>query len=246
MATFIKIIPVFLLLWALSKSKWKTYFYATIFTIFCLALPMLIRGINMGVQDLKDYYTAFLGPVANGRVEVGVENQGLSSALYKVFTVTDDGTKYGYFITELQPSMLNFISKGLLLLLLATYISVLIYSRFVRKEISALEISFTLLFTLLVTGVTWEYHFVSYGFVFTVLYAQFLHATKKGKYIFYVLLALAFINDIIGASTVGYPFFYKSCGYNFLTLLALILAIFQAWCIFSKNRNYPVITSFPS
>lgn len=245
-ATFIKIIPIFLLIWALSKSKWRNYIYAIGFVLICFSLPVVTRGIDRGVQDIKEYYETFLAPFKEGRVEVGIENQGLASALYKVFTVTDGGTKYGYFITELSLPTLKLITKVITLLLLLLYGAVLIYSKYIRKSVSLLEISFILLFTHLVSGVAWEYHFVSFGFVFTVLFAQFLNATKKERYIFYPLLFFAFVNDIIGSSTVGFAMYYKSCGYSLLTIMTFMVAIFQAWCFFSKRRNYPVINGFAS
>lgn len=242
-ATFIKIIPVFLLLWALTKTKLRGYLFAAVFALLCLGLPILMRGPAKGVNDIKEYVQTFLGPAVNGNVEVDVENQGIVSALYKVFTVNECATKYGYFIKELPAATLQIISRSLLVLCYAAYASVLFYSRFKWKAISALEVSFIMLFTLLVTSVSWEYHYVSMGFVFTILMAQYLSATKEQRSILYPLLGIVFIVDIIGASTVGFDLFYKSCGYSFVTLLALVMAVFHFYCLFSKSRNYPVFNT---
>src|SRR6185312_12270463 len=243
-ATFIKIIPVFILIWALSKSKFKNYIYAAGFALLCLGLPLVMRGIDTGVNDIKEYYETFLGPVSGGRVEVGVENQGLSSALYKVFTITPDGTKYNYFISELPVDTLKMISKIILLILFASYALLLGYAKFFRKTVSLLEISYIMLFTLLVSGIAWEYHFVSYGFVFTVLTAQYLNAPKNKRWPYYTLFFIALANDIIGSSTVGFAWYYKSCGYSFLTLMALFVAVFQYMCYFSREKNYPIMEAF--
>ncbi len=242
-ASFIKITPILILIWILSKSNWRIYLYTLLFAIACIILPLLMRGMDTGLTDIKEYYQTFLGPFMNGRVETGNENQGLNSALYKVFSPTPEGIQFGYFIKEIPASTLSIISKILTLTVLLVFTIVLGYARFIRKTISVLEISIVLLITLLISGVTWEYHFVSLSFVFAVLSAQFLNASSKEKPAFYILLLFALANAIIGSSTIGMLLYRKTCGFSFLTILALAIAVLQVYYFFKKDKNYLAISA---
>lgn len=226
-AVFIKIIPIFILIWVLSRSNYKSYLLAMLTTFACIALPLLMRGIHQGISDLQEYYITFLQPFQDGRVEPKLQNYGLSAALYKIFSFTENGDKYHYIITILPTSTINLIYKSLIILLLIAFVIILLCRRFTKTTPSLYEISFILLFTHLVSGITWEYHLVSLLFVIAVIALSYFNTTNKNKWIFYIIGFLLFFNLIIGGDTVGYYLYYKSCGGSLLTWLLLFLCAYN-------------------
>ncbi|HTA62087.1 MAG TPA: glycosyltransferase family 87 protein [Bacteroidia bacterium] len=226
-ATFIKIIPLFILIWILSKSNFKNYLRTAIYTALCIIIPLLLRGFHQGVIDLQEYYVTFLQPFQEGRVEPKLQNYGLSAALYKVFSYTEDGDKYHYIITILPAATISLIYKCIILFLLLAFAGMLIYGRLKKAPVSLFELSFILLFTNLVSGITWEYHLVSLFFVASVLALDYFNSKNKNRVVFYTLGFLLFFNLIIGGDTVGYYLYYKSCGGSILTWMLLLLCIYN-------------------
>jgi uncharacterized membrane protein YecN with MAPEG domain len=176
---------------------------------------------------LQEYYITFLQPFQEGRVEPKLQNYGLSAALYKVFSYTADGEKYNYIITILPTATINLIYKCIILFLLAAFAGMLIYSRLKKAPVSLYELSFILLFTNLVSGITWEYHLVSLLFVASVVALDYFNLKNTNRIVIYILGFLLFFNLIIGADTVGYYLYYKSCGGSLLTWLLLLLCIYS-------------------
>ena len=225
-ASFIKIIPIFMLLWVLSKSNYKNYLRTVFYAALCLVIPLLMRGIHQGVIDIQEYYISFLRPFQEGRVEPKMQNYGLSAALYKVFSFTEDGNDYGYIITILQTTTIDLIYKCIITCLVLSFAGMLIYSRLKKSAVSLYEIGFVLCFTHLVSGITWEYHLVSLFFIIAVIAVDYFNSTKN-KWIYYMLGFILFFNLIIGGDTVGFYLYYKSCGSSLLTWLLLILSIYN-------------------
>ncbi len=237
-ATFIKIIPVLVLIWMLSKSNYKNYLRAVIYFLLCMIIPILFRGMHQGINDLQDYYTTFLQPFKDGRVEPKLQNYGLAAALFKMFSFTPDGEKYHYIITILSPVTINLMYKSIIVFSLIAFVVMLVYSRFFAKQISLLELGFILMFTHLLSGITWEYHLVTLFFVIPILYLNFINAKPAYKWLYYVFGVFLFFNSIVGADTVGYYLYYKSCGYSLLTWMLLFLEIYFVivYLFFKKSR----------
>ena len=237
-ATFIKILPILILIWALSKSNFKNYLRTAIWVLFCMLAPVMFRGIHQGVADISDYYTTFLEPFTNGRIEPELQNYGLAAALFKMFSYTPDGDKYHFIVTQLSTPAITFIYKSLLVFSFVAFISLLSYSRFIAKKISLVEVGFILMFTHLLSGITWEYHLITLIFVIPLLFLNFLNTVAKYKWFYYILGGILLFNSLIGADTVGFYLFYKCCGYSLLTWMLLFLEIyfFLIYFISPKNR----------
>jgi glycosyl transferase family 87 len=237
-ATFIKIIPVLVLIWVLSKSNYKNYVRAAVYFLLCMIAPIIFRGIHQGVADLQDYYVTFLQPFKDGRVEPKLQNYGLAAALFKMFSFTPDGETYHYIITLLNPITINLIYKSIIVLSLIAFVVMIVYSRLIAKQISLLELGFILMFTHLLSGITWEYHLVTLFFVIPLLYLNFINAKPTSKWLYYALGIFLLFNSIVGADTVGYYLYYKSCGYSLLTWMLLFLEIYfiTVYLFFKKNR----------
>ncbi len=239
-ASFIKIIPIFMLIWVLSKSNYKNYLRAVIYSILCVAIPLIMRGVHQGIIDIQEYYITFLQPFQEGRVEPKLQNYGLSAALYKVFSFTEDGEKYHYIITILPAATISLIYKCIIISLLLAFAGMLFYGWLKKVSISLYEISFVLLFTHLASGITWEYHLVSLFFIIATMASDYFNSTKN-KWVYYALSFLLFFNLIIGGDTVGYYLYYKSCGGSLLTWLLLLLCVYNI-IGYIKHTKKPITT----
>lgn len=236
-ATFIKIIPIFILLWVLRKCKVRKYLLSIFVASFCVLVPLAVRGIAQGSMDISEYYTTFLEPFKQGRVEPNMHNYALNAALYKIFSYTEDGAKHGYIISLLSPKTIDIIYKTIALFLLAGFFWILNPFKKESNYQYAYHISFILMMTHLISGITWEYHLVSLFFVLSVVASDYLNAQKTQKKYYYLLGAFLLFNSLIGSDTVGFYLFYKSCGYSFLTWQLLVLAGYMLYKSVKKQKT---------
>jgi hypothetical protein len=236
-ATGVKVIPIVFLVWILSKMHPKIWFKAIVLAFPILVLPIIWRGWHLGIQDLNDYYVSFLEPFQQGRVEPKLQNYALSAALYKWFVPLSVSSPYFSPIVRMSADSVALIYKVLLVLSISSFFFLLAYSRFVIQKISVHEISFLLLFTHLISGITWEYHLVSLFVVYAVYFSTEKRAKNSiQKTMSFLLLACMIFNAIVGMDTVGKQAYYMSCGYSFLTLLMLILLIYSFGKILFSNK----------
>ena len=240
MAVFIKIIPVFMLIWILSRSSYKNYLRTLMYSLLCLCIPIIWRGFTQGIIDLQEYYHSFLQPFQEGRVEPKLQNYGLAAALYKLFSITKEGAEYHYTLYILSDHTIQLVYKMLIGMLLLFFASMLLSGRIKKRPVSLFEISFVLLFTHLISGITWEYHLVSLYFIIATLSIDFFESKKKRVYYFFFFLL--FFNLIIGGDTVGYYLYYKSCGASLLTWLLLLLCIYNIIRYLTASKKSEMIS----
>jgi hypothetical protein len=159
-------------------------------------------------------------------VEPKLQNYALSAALYKWFVPLSIASPFFAPIIELNAQWVGIIYKVLFIILVLIYFFILAYSRFVVKKISLHELSFILLLTHLISGITWEYHLVSLMIVYAMYFSferSSINPIQKAGY--YSMLVFMIFNSIVGMDTVGKQAYYMSCGYSFLTILMLVLLI---------------------
>ena len=114
----------------------------------------------------------------------------------------------------------------------------LVYSRFVTQKVNIHELSFILLLTHLISGITWEYHLVSLMIVYAVYFTferSSLNSIQKVGY--YSMLIFITFNAIVGMDTVGKQAYYMSCGYSFLTILMIVLLVHSIRNVFRPSNN---------
>lgn len=236
-ATGIKVLPIVFLVWLLSKLHPKIWLKAIVLALPILVLPIIWRGWQLGIQDLCDYYVSFLEPFQQGRVEPKLQNYALSAALYKWFVPLSVSSPYFSPIVRISADSIAVIYKIILVLSVSSFLFILAYSRFVIKKISVHEISFLLLFTHLISGITWEYHLVSFLVVYAVYFSTEIRTKNRTQKVMdFLLLVCMVFNAIVGMDTVGKQMYYMSCGYSFLTLLMLFLLIYSFGKIFFSNK----------
>ena len=240
-ATGIKVLPIIFLVWILSKMKIKYWLTALLCALILIVLPIIWRGLHLGIQDLNDYYVSFLEPFQQGRVEPKLQNYALSAAIYKWFVPLSISSPYFSPIMQLNLQLVGIIYKVILIVFVLLFLFVLAYSRFIVKKVSLNELGFILLLTHLISGITWEYHLVSLLVVYAIYFSNVDSNQKSWKRIgYYFLLVFMIFNAIVGMDTVGKQAYYMACGYSFLTLLMLILLIVNVRKLFitSDEKSY--------
>ena len=237
-ATGIKVLPIIFLGWILSKMKIKYWLTALLFACIIIGLPIIWRGLHLGIQDLNDYYVSFLEPFQQGRVEPKLQNYALSAAIYKWFVPLTISSPYFSPIMQLNPQLVGLIYKVILIVFVLFFLFVLAYSRFIVKKVSLNEIGFILLLTHLISGITWEYHLVSLLVVYAIYFANEHSEKKSWKRIGnYFMMFFMIFNAIVGMDTVGKHAYYMACGYSFLTVLMVVLLIYSILNILRPSRN---------
>ena len=237
-ATGIKVLPIIFLGWMLSKMNVKQWFVTILIAFIIVLLPIIWRGWSLGIQDLNHYYISFLEPFQQGRVEPKLQNYALSAALYKWFVPLTIASPYFSPIIELNLHWVGIVYKVLLIISIVIYFIILVYSRFVTKKISLYELSFILLLTHLISGITWEYHLVSLMIVYAVYFTfEQSSMNKLQKVGYYLMLVFMLFNAIVGMDTVGKQAYYMSCGYSFLTILMIVLLVHSIRNVFRPSNN---------
>jgi glycosyl transferase family 87 len=240
-ATFIKIIPVFFIIWLLIRGNFKTYIKVGIATLLCFIIPLIWRGFDLGMQDLKHYYQSFIEPFQNGKVEAYYSNESLSSSIYKIFIPEVDEWHYDFSIIQLPLQIVKRINLVCIITLFLSFVSCIAYLRFTKKTISFLEISLILLATHLLSGITWDYHLVSLIFVYTTfIILRKEMKTPISKIFFWFIIIIMTVNSIAGTDTIGEKTFRYFQGYGVITWMMLILYFFFLYqCIF-RNKDIKV------
>ncbi len=235
---FVKVLPIFFLVWLVSKGNWKTVLKILAVSVVCAGLPMLFRGFEQGCTDHLRYYITFLEPFQRGHVEPEFRNYGLTSMIYNWTQPTMNepmGFSYQWLYFTLDQTKL--LLKTLSLLLVIGLFAMLFFARFIYKKNSYWEPVYIFACMNLLSGICWEYHIVP---IFFMLMPFFIYA-KQGiispikRGVTYFLLFAAFLLDIIGTDTVGVKNFHYIGGYGFLTLLLLGLAMYSLQSFFAKK-----------
>ncbi len=223
-ATFIKVIPLFFLIWLVFRGTFKTYLRVLIFTVLCLLVPLLWRGVEMGTHDLKDYYITFLEPFKEGRVEAVFHNHSLSSAIYNISLPMYDKLGLDFNLLHLTEAAARKVYFYSFFLLFGVFVFSLAILKIVKKPISSSEIAVVFLITHLLSGITWEYHLVSMLFVYSCL--LLIPMEKKPtlfKVFHYLLIGLVVVNAIVGQDTVGPILYHYFGGYGAVTWMMVLL-----------------------
>lgn len=238
LATGIKILPIVILCWLLSKAGPKLWMQTLAMSLLILVIPFVWRGWEMGWKDLNDYYITFLEPFQSGRVEPKLQNYALSASVYKWLVPLAEPSPYFSPIYPMTATQAGVIYKIVLLSLLLLFAVMLYFSRFVVQKISLNEVAFVLLFTNLVSGITWEYHLVSLLPILVIYFCINRNHERWYHRLFQIIIITTLIfNAIGGTDTVGVRLYYISCGYSFPTLLMLLLLIDFSIRVFQPKRE---------
>ena len=214
---FIKVLPIFFLPWLMLRGNGKTLLKMAVCAAVCIFLPWLWR-YGMGWQDIHNYYTSFLEPFKDGRVEPEFHNQSLSAAIFKICLPTTLDAGYNYRLFNLNVAQAQFIYKCSFLLMGVLLMGFLLWERFVNKQNTLRGIALIIICMHLLSGITWEYHLVSLLFVYAVF--ALYYKRQMGwwsKFFFYVLGFFIVLFSIVGKDTVGTFMYHYLEGYSVVT-----------------------------
>lgn len=238
-AAFIKVYPVFFLIWIIIRGSVRTSVIITVFVLLFLFVPIVNRGFERGTADIKDYYTSFLQPFKDGRIEPQFHNHSLSSAIFKAFQPSNEGDGFDYRLFNVSIETTNYIYKASFLLLFGMMVFIIGRNRYRKQTATVYELSVVFLAMLLLCGITWEYHLVTMLFVYMSLITMNTgDMSKRCVYLRGFFLFCAGALALIGRDTVGDRLFHYFGGYNSLTILMLGLMLFFFFFDgFNKNPN---------
>jgi Glycosyltransferase family 87 len=239
LAMFIKILPIFFLFWIFVRGNWKTMTKMVVLSSIFILIPLFWRGFAQGFQDHLNYYVAFLEPFQNGRVEPKLNNYSLAAMIFKwslPFTNVD-GTTFRFLYFDLAQA--NLIYKTCFVGLILTFFTMLWYSRrrFATPHFSEITFIFCLLH--LLSGISWEYHFVSLFVVFIPLglFLQEKNLPFSQKIIGYTMVFIAFLIGIDGQDTIGKTLHLLFNHYSVITILTILMLFFSFFQWLKMNKT---------
>jgi len=234
-ATFIKVFPVFFLLYVVIKhvrSK-KVILYTLTGFFLCVTFSISPRGFETGINDHITYYFTFLDEFQKGEVITWHTNHTLKAFILKAFypETRNIDINTSIYTTPLQVG--NFFLFAIFIILMV--MSVIVVK---SKESKNLIINFSLIFifTHLVSGITWTAHLVTMMFSYLPL---FLLDVKKihsivHKVIHIILIITAFFLAIEGKDTTGEWLYYKLRYADIFVIYPLILFTYYCFIIINK------------
>ena len=234
-AAFIKVLPVFFIPWLLLRGNYKTFFKLAFCTAVCLLMPWLWRGGYTGITDLHNYYSSFLEPFQNGRVEPEFHNQSLAASMYKICLPNAINFPYNYQLFNLSISQASLIYKISFFLIGGLLLGYLAWEKFVLKKNTLRELALIFIAMHLLSGITWEYHLVSLLFVYAVYALYFKQKmTPLSKFFFYLIGFFIVLFSIVGKDTVGDFLYHYMEGYSVVTWTMVMLFFFL---LFMKEKK---------
>ena len=232
-ATFIKIIPLFFLLFIfLFYRSYKIILYGAATALLCLALPALQRGFQQTVNDYTEYYTVFLNDYQKGKVLTPPANHTLKAGILKMAypetvnaLINPDDYKEALKIA-------NYILLALLILLATAVILESITSKKISLEILAS----IYLFSHLASGMTWTAHLVTSIFFllpFLLIYNKSLSGPKR--IIYYIVFIVLVFQAIEGSDTTGRYLYNLVREYDIYVFVPFCLFLFYMFLSLRKS-----------
>ena len=209
-----KVTPVIFLPWLFIRGNFKTSVYTLVSLSFLVIVPLLFRGVNTGIEDLKLFFETMVKYAPEGAPEGYSSSRSLKSAL----------SNYLINNHSINESIKQLIINYVPILLGLTYIAWLIIQNIKKIPINYFELSGTYLIILLTSAVTGDAHMVALTFPVMGLLAIGLHDQNK-KYKYLVLaLGIIFISPI--GETLSYILLFKICVYTLNMLIIYLLNIY--------------------
>jgi len=236
-ATFIKIYPLFLVIYVFFLSpKKKVILSIAISVILCVAIPSIQRGLSKGFDDHKTYYQTFLREFKEGRVIPDLKNHTIKTFLIKAGEENPITEKIA--ISEYKTQM-RFANIFLLIMLASLSFAIYRQIRFNHGEFSFLILSAIFIFTHMISGITWAAHFVTSIFWYLPLFLtdwkKFGNSYLKICHIF--LIIVTFFLAIEGSDTTGKYLYTLLRSFDVFVIFPVILFFYYLGLYFSGERK---------
>ena len=235
--TFIKIYPVFLLIYTFVLNPKKNVVISIAASVFlCLAVPSLQRGLSAGIEDHKIYYETFLKEFKEGKVIPDLKNHTIKTFLVKASDKTTNNGSINNSDYKMQMTIANII-----LMIMFASLSLAIYRqiRINQREFSFLILSAIFIFTHMISGITWAAHLVTSVFwylpLFLIDWKRFYFSYQK---VFHILLiVIAIFLAIEGSDTTGKNLYVFLRSFDVFVVYPVILFFYYLILYFNCERK---------
>jgi|WetSurMetagenome_2_1015567.scaffolds.fasta_scaffold00056_9 hypothetical protein len=166
LATFLKIVPVFLMAWLFVRRFRKSAAWLVLFTAACVALPVAQRGLSKGTGDIRSYYETFLSEFMHGAVITGYTVQNWPALVYRATQVTTDTKYIERPVLPLTKAQTKGVYETGVAVFLAAFLGATVFLTVRKSPLSVYEVLTPILLAHLLAGKTQTAHFVTFLFVF--------------------------------------------------------------------------------
>ena len=231
-----KVMPVILVAWALVRAPRTAWRGVLAGATVAILLPFLWRGPARGVQDLRDYNTAFLSAFQSGRVVADYTNQNLASAIFRATQPASNREGLDYQVIDLAPSTTRLMTLLALASVVLAFGSATLLRGWRGMEIHSVELVGALLAWHLISGITWKAHLVSFLFI----YAFFLSVPRESlpigpRRLWQMVVSLLAVFAFVGRDIVGRTAHFYLGGYSYLTVLMVLMFALAIWMMVARQ-----------
>ena len=223
-AMFIKIIPIFFVIWIIFRSRLRAIIPVILTIALCCVLLIAFRGLNTATQDVSDYYSSFLKVYQKGHVASREINQNIAATIYRMLLPPESPEKLDFQYITASENTAKIVYKTSVVTVLVLFISTLVYLSLKNIKVSPFEVAFIFLVGSLLSGITWKAHLVMLLFVFMVFFS--IDKNNLGKYLkiyLYILWGLMVIVGMAGKEILGEKAHDHFDGYSIIAWTLVIL-----------------------
>ena len=226
-AAFVKIVPVFFVLWLFIRGRLRAAVAALGVSAVCLALPLVQRGVSTGVQDLLDYNRTFLQPFRESGVPAQYDrytNQSLGAAVFRLMRPPAIPEEADYRLVQASPAATLLAYRIAAAAIGLAFVLQLVVLRWRGAPVTVFDWSNAFLVGALLSGITWKAHLVILLFVYCAFLSIPLKDLAAGLRGFvYACIVLMAGTGLAGRDIVGNAMHHWIGGYSLLTWTMVLL-----------------------
>lgn len=240
MGVWIKVLPVFLIGWLLIRDfrlKWIGIGVGV--SILCIGLPILQRGTSQGIKDLEGYYDFFLSKYAEGEVNAFYRNQNLAGAVLRTLTIEGEQEGYRFNWVEWDAATVQKALPWINLMMLLSLGGVIGWNRWKGRPMNLWEPAAILVFTHLISGLTWRGHLLTLLFIMLPFFLQLLRPKPKYWRIGELLIIILLLMPVVGTKNLlGEQGYMQIYGQNINTWHLVLMFGLSLWqAVKEGNRS---------
>ena len=235
-AVFIKVTPVFFILWHIIRRGRQTILPTGIIAVMCFSAPFFLRGISNGIQDHKDYYEIVFKPFLENKVIPNTPNQSLTGLFYRIFRPYENKQHYNYAYFPQSEGTARVVYKTASVITFLAFLLFVVFRAVKCLPVTGLELCSVFLASHLLSTITWRVHLVSLLFIFTVFFLiEREKLTKPMRIFLYCIYGMIAFISVTSQDIMGIWAYYHLSGYSIVGWTLVLLFISSLW--FSGIRN---------
>ncbi len=224
-ATCFKVTPIIFIGWVFFRGNFKTFAYIILALFLFVAIPLLLRGIEMGIYDIEQ----FLATLSREIPQTGLTKEDFTNNRSLRGLVTN----YMIQLPGIDDSIKSFLVSISSVLLGLVYVAWLFILRIKKISISAYEFAGTFLVILLCSAVTRTAHMVTLVFPL-LLFLSVSFATKSRKFMIFTLLVCSMF-ILAGGKSIDHILLERINVYGLAMLLGFIATLVFS---FKKTNHF--------